>query len=102
MGRFFSRAPESTTIPHYCSTSPAAVTTLDNTCDSSMDDDSKFCYCQGSKDGGEMVGCDNRKCIYKWYHLECLNLKAPPKSKMWYCPDCQRLPQFQRKIKRKK
>ena len=37
-----------------------------------------------------MVGCDNDDCPYQWFHLDCLKLKAFPKSKTWYCPECQK------------
>ena len=59
MGRFFSRSPpESTPIPVPRSTTP--LTTVNNTCDSAaQNDDSKYFYCQGTKNGDEMVGCDN-------------------------------------------
>ena len=39
---------------------------------------------------GQMVGCDNDDCPYPWFHLDCLKLKAFPKSKTWYCPECQK------------
>ena len=34
--------------------------------------------------------CDNDDCPYQWFHLDCLKLKAFPKSKTWYCPECQK------------
>ncbi|XP_044169839.1 uncharacterized protein LOC114950648 [Acropora millepora] len=52
-------------------------------------DSKEFCYCKGGEHG-QMVGCDDEECIYQWFHLECLKLKAFPKSKTWYCPDCQK------------
>ena len=39
---------------------------------------------------GQMVGCDDDDCPYQWFHLDCLKLKAFPKSKTWYCPECQK------------
>lgn len=59
-----------------------------------------YCYCRGPEEG-RMVGCDNSKCKYEWFHLTCLGLKVEPKSKHWYCPDCRILPQFQTKRKKK-
>ena len=52
-------------------------------------DSKEFCYCKGGEHG-QMVGCDDEQCIYQWFHLECLKLKAFPKSKTWYSPDCQK------------
>ena len=41
-----------------------------------------ICYCRGGG-RGQMVGCDNDDCPYKCFHLDCLKLKAFPKSKTW-------------------
>ena len=49
----------------------------------------QICYCRGGEHG-QMVGCDNEHCPYEWFHLDCLELKALPKSKTWYCPECQK------------
>lgn len=59
-----------------------------------------YCYCKGPEEG-EMVGCDNSECVYRWFHLKCLKLNSLPKSKFWYCPDCRKHPEFQRKRKKK-
>lgn len=37
---------------------------------------------------GEMIGCDNEKCLVEWFHFECVQLKVKPKGK-WYCPMCR-------------
>jgi hypothetical protein len=50
---------------------------------------SVYCYCQ-QEEYGRMVGCDNNDCPYEWFHLDCLKLKALPKSSKWYCPDCRK------------
>ena len=50
---------------------------------------SKYCYCNEGEHG-EMIGCDNKSCPYKWFHLDYLRLQSLPKSKMWYCPDCRK------------
>jgi len=39
-----------------------------------------ICYCRGGEHG-QMVGCDNDNCPYQWFHLDCLKLKAFPKSR---------------------
>ena len=57
---------------------------------------STFCYCNGPEEG-VMVGCDNDRCLYKWFHLECLSLKSAPKSKKWYYPDCRKQQEFKKK-----
>ena len=59
-----------------------------------------YCYCNGPEEG-EMVGCDNPSCNYQWFHLTCLKMDFPPKTKFWYCSDCQKIPKFQRKTKNK-
>ncbi|CAK6974446.1 uncharacterized protein LOC112843172 [Scomber scombrus] len=38
----------------------------------------------------------NDRCHIKWFHYSCINIKVAPKGK-WYCPECQKLPQFQPK-----
>ena len=48
-----------------------------------------ICYCRGGE-YGQMVGCDNDNCLYQWFHLDCLKLKSFPKSKTWFCPECQK------------
>ena len=68
MGKWFSRP----------STPTAAV------------DDAGYCYCRGP-DIGDMVGCDNAECSYKWFHLSCLKLQTFPKSSIWYCPECRKM-----------
>ena len=49
-----------------------------------------YCYCKGPEHD-IMVACDNQSCPHgSWFHLECLGLKAPPRSLKWYCPDCRK------------
>ncbi|KXN70934.1 hypothetical protein CONCODRAFT_70254 [Conidiobolus coronatus NRRL 28638] len=45
-----------------------------------------YCYCK-EVSYGEMVACDDDNCEIEWFHIECVNLKAPPKGS-WYCKDC--------------
>ena len=59
------------------------------------EDDGSWCHCKDRK-RGDMVGCDNRACTTKWFHLECVGLSAVSRGK-WHCTTCQR----QRNRKRK-
>ena len=80
IGRWYSRPPPSSTqIP-----AMAASTSTEE-----RSDGPQFDYCREGEHG-QMVGCDNEQYPYQWFHLDCLNLKAVPKSKTWYCPECQK------------
>ncbi|XP_005095357.1 inhibitor of growth protein 1 [Aplysia californica] len=46
-----------------------------------------YCSCNNVS-YGEMIGCDNEKCVIEWYHFGCVGLRTKPKGK-WYCPDCR-------------
>ncbi|ODO09957.1 hypothetical protein I350_02180 [Cryptococcus amylolentus CBS 6273] len=49
-------------------------------------DETLYCICQ-QKSYGEMIGCDNDKCVYEWFHVKCVDINGPlPET--WYCPDC--------------
>ncbi|XP_057306787.1 uncharacterized protein LOC130644983 isoform X1 [Hydractinia symbiolongicarpus] len=45
-----------------------------------------YCICNPPLDG-DMVGCDH---CDRWYHIQCINLKKIPRSKVWYCKDCKK------------
>lgn len=70
LGKWFSRPPPATT------TDPNGLPTSSNAHVPNV----KYCYCQ-DEEHGLMVACDNPNCHYQWFHLECLRLKSPPKSK---------------------
>ncbi|KAL8380695.1 hypothetical protein RB595_005123 [Gaeumannomyces hyphopodioides] len=55
------------------------------------DEDPLYCYCQ-QPSYGEMIGCDaNEACPYEWFHLDCVGLKAAPKTNVkWYCKECKK------------
>ena len=89
-GKFYSRTPESQ-VPSI-SGPLSSVSSLETDGNPAK----KYCYCQGPE-YGDMVGCDNPTCSYDWFHLHCLKLVSPPKSKYWFCPDCRKLPKFKRK-----
>ena len=94
LGRWFSRPPKqpSMTQPALDPNSSHGATDEKPSTSSLV----KYCYCHGDE-YGDMVGCDNNECLYKWFHLECLHLKSLPKSKEWYCPDCRKLDKYKKK-----
>ena len=49
----------------------------------------RFCYCREGE-SGEMIACDNNDCPFKWFHYACLQMNSAPRSRKWYCPDCQK------------
>ncbi|GAB7344622.1 hypothetical protein MBLNU457_3110t1 [Dothideomycetes sp. NU457] len=55
------------------------------------DNDQLYCKCQRPS-FGDMVACDNTRCKYEWFHLECVNLKNAPTGD-WLCPFCSQLPE---------
>ena len=71
--------PSSTQIPAMA----ASTSTEERT------DGPQFCYCREGEHG-QMAGCNNEQCPYQWFHLNCLKLKAIPKSKTWYYPESQK------------
>lgn len=60
------------------------------------DHEETFCYCREGKHG-EIIGCDSQT-LYKWFHLSCLRLNSTLKCKIWFCPDCPKLPEFNKKM----
>ena len=90
LGNFFSRpAPIKEPIQ-------ASVTSLQCSSTEETDQHKCYCYCQEEK-GGDMIGCDNQACQFGWFHFQCLQLSSKPQSRLWYCPDCRKLPDFRRK-----
>ena len=96
IGKFYSR------IGHEQTATPEIQSSLPSTSVLPPDETSEtFCYCHGP-DEGAMVGCDNPTCQHgSWFHLKCVGLKSKPKSKYWHCPDCRKLPNFQRRNRKK-
>lgn len=78
IGRWFSRPSIQCT--------PQAITSIPPT---DSQNSEKFCYCQ-QVEHVDMVGCDNSKCQYQWFHLPCLGLTDFPHTSKWYCPDCRK------------
>ncbi|XP_072039939.1 uncharacterized protein [Amphiura filiformis] len=60
------------------------------------------CYCNMPAHDEEcMLKCANKDCAIKYFHMECLRIRCPPKGK-WYCPYCRTLPKFKRGKQNKK
>ena len=105
IGKFYSRTSELVSVPQtpppsgtLCPVSLSEPGPSSSVPSNEIDGDSTktYCYCRGLE-YGDMIGCDNPRCLHQWFHLSCLKLVCPPKSKYWYCPDCRKLPKFRRK-----
>lgn len=81
LGRWFSRPPERANCVSNSASTPSSS--------ESTEVEMKYCHC-GQGEFGDMIGCDNDDCTYKWFHLECLKLKTFPRAKKWYCPECRK------------
>ena len=44
---------------------------------------------------------NNENCKWKWFHFDCVGINREPKSNLWYCPDCRKLPPFKTTKNRK-
>ena len=49
----------------------------------------KMCYCNMSEKDNDLIGCDNKNCQIKWFHLKCLRIMKIPKER-WFCPECRK------------
>jgi hypothetical protein len=45
------------------------------------------CRC-GKEESNMMILCDSTKCVFGWYHMECVGLEDDFKSEEWYCDRC--------------
>lgn len=90
LGRWFSRP-----VPQITSNVTDDSTQQNCNSASSSSQSKKYCYCQQEESddmiSSNMVGCDNDKFTYEWFHLKCLNLKSFPRASKWYCPDCTKI-----------
>ena len=68
----------------------SSVTVNKATSNGALDGSLLYCYCHQPEDERRMIGCDNDKCTYKWFHFECLGLKRKPRGRYWYCPECRK------------
>ena len=39
------------------------------------------CYCNMSKKEDDLIGCDDKNCQIKWFHLKCLRITKRPKGR---------------------
>ncbi|KAA0197614.1 hypothetical protein HAZT_HAZT004664 [Hyalella azteca] len=46
----------------------------------------RYCVCN-QVSYGDMVACDNPRCLVEWFHYPCVDITSPPKGK-WFCPPC--------------
>ena len=103
LGKFYTRVTKPTQyVSAQASCSELSnVQDLDGSVENETDSNTVqlYCYCQGPEEG-DMVGCDNPSCTFQWFHLKCLKLKSLPQSKLWYCPDCKKLPDLKRRKKK--
>ena len=47
------------------------------------------CYCQMNKEEDDLIGCDDKNCQIKWFHLKCLRITKIPKGR-WFRPKCRK------------
>ena len=97
LGKWYSKP----LVPVSAATTPPPSTQQRDS--NSGSSDPLYCYCRQPEDitRNDWIGCDNANCVIEWFHLGCLNLTTPPKTKLWYCPDCRKLPEFACTAKRK-
>lgn len=52
--------------------------------------DAIYCFC-GRASSGQMIACDNGRCPYEWFHVECVQVGKDEISRdeAWYCPECK-------------
>ena len=94
IGKFYTRKPVANsqgTVPVHITISPAGTSQ-----EGEDDDPAKlWCYCN-EPSFGEMIMCNNEKCLIRWFHFDCLRIRCPPKGK-WYCTSCRKLSKFNKK-----
>lgn len=98
MSKFYSLLPNTLSHQDTADMQEYADPVVD-TCIDDHEQEETWCYCKQVQ-SGEMVGCDNKDCFIEWFHFPCVGISRAPKGK-WYCPDCRKLPQFKRGLKKK-
>lgn len=86
IGKFFSHPSPLSQNPEKKTSQPTTVNVV-----------KLYCICR-KPETDNMVACDNENCALEWFHYQCMKVTAKtlPKGK-WYCHDCAKLPQFQKK-----
>ena len=52
----------------------------------------RICYCKKPlAANAKVVDCAGKRCARGTFHLKCLGLTSKPRTKKWYCEDCQLL-----------
>ena len=74
-------------------------TVVNNPNNDESDSQKLYCYCK-SEEFGEMIAYDSITCSIEWFHVKCLHLSKTPNGK-WYCPDCQKLRDRNKRLRRK-
>ena len=60
------------------------ATEPENTINTAMSDKEQlWCICNKVA-SGEMIACDNEKCVVEWFHFQCVNISRAPRGK-WFC-----------------
>eukprot|EP00112_Aurelia_sp_Birch-Aquarium-sp1_P026720 Seg968.2 transcript_id=Seg968.2/GoldUCD/mRNA.D3Y31 product="Inhibitor of growth protein 4" protein_id=Seg968.2/GoldUCD/D3Y31 len=54
-------------------------------------EDSKHCFCRETGEKDVLIGCDNKDCRIKWFHLCCVGIESADQvpSGAYICPRCQ-------------
>ena len=47
----------------------------------------RYCLCNEPYNRA-MLKCCNKNCLIKWFHLDCVGLRAHPKGS-WFCSTCK-------------
>ena len=94
IGKWYSRSVE--IVPQTSVSVEGQILTQDQESEHSSPE--LWCYCQ-TEESGEMIGCDNPGCKYKWFHTACLRIDKIPKGQ-WFCPDCIKGKDNKRKVQK--
>ena len=74
-------------VDDYCEKAKQKIATM---AANGLPTDDRFCICRGLNIGNTMVSCDNPKCPFIWFHVECVGISTKPTGS-WFCPYCSQL-----------
>ena len=90
VGKWFTKQP--TVVDSQQSAAVAVVDSEVVDVDSSVEViPAPLCCCQSTDTEEDwMIACENKDCVYKWFHYSCVGLtpQSIPDGD-WYCPDCR-------------